>query len=135
MHCIYIFVYIYTYIILVPIFGDLSTVCFSSPYSSHSSSIKMHSGVRLTPNFSTYCRKKESNNHQWRRGRWFSGAVTRGPAVFPNLGEPRPIAIIFYFVNQTKHKSFCKFIITRVILLLKEIFCFKNTPFYFNTFT
>ena len=46
-----------------------------------------------------------------------------------------PSTNCLFFVNQTKHKKFCKFIITRVILLLKEMFYFKNTPFYFNTFT
>ena len=71
---------------------------------------------------------------QWQRGRWFSGAIPRGPAVFLDFGGPRPFVMIF-FVSLTKHKHFCKFIITRVILLLKEIFYFKNTPFYFNTFT
>ena len=51
-----------------------------------------------------------------------------GGSVVRLLGGPR--RIVFFFVNQTKQKKFCKFIITRVILLLNEMSYFKNTYFY-----
>ena len=65
-----------------------------------------------------------------------SGGADGGSGVrFLYLGRAPTNCHDFFLVNQTKHKNFWKFIITRVILLLKKIFYFKNTLFYFNTFT
>ena len=40
---------------------------------------------------------------QWWRGRWFSGVILRGPVVFLDLGEPRPIVMnLFCQSNQAQ---------------------------------
>ena len=43
---------------------------------------------------------------QWRRERWFSGAIPRGTAFFLGLGGPRPIVMIFFLSVKPSTKIF-----------------------------
>ena len=50
--------------------------------------------------------KNDVSLTQWPHGRWFSGAIPRGPAVFLDLGGPRPIVMIFFLSIKPSTKIF-----------------------------
>ena len=59
----YIYALCYIYMTVVLIFRDLSALCICR--APHSLFIQMLSGMRLTPNFSKCCSKKENNTVSW----------------------------------------------------------------------
>ena len=65
--------------------------------------------VYCRPNFFVELRwrsKGLTQQKQWRRGRWFSGAILRGPAVFLDSGGPRPNVMIFFLSIKPSTKIF-----------------------------
>ena len=63
--------------------------------------------VCCRPNFFVELRwqsKGLTQQKQWRRERWFSGAILRDPVVFLDSGGPRPNVMTFFCQSNQAQK-------------------------------